>query len=281
MSLPAGRKLQGHGPTGMGRVREKDQPSIPLKQALGLEERETISLVGAGGKTSLLFLLARELSSSGYRVITTTTTKIFEPAPGQTPFLSLGETSETILRRVASHGHITVASKRVAHGKLQGIPPDQVEELRESALVDYIIVEADGAAQRPLKAPESYEPVIPGCTGTVVGLVGADAFGVRLTEATVFRSHIFSRITGLSPGAEITCEAVCLAFTHAEGILKGTPRSARVVIFFNKVDLDGGLAKGKEFAAKILGFPGSTVERVVLGHLRSERPVVEVVSRGW
>jgi hypothetical protein len=60
---------------------KKEQESVDsLTEALGIEAREMISLVGAGGKTTLMFRLAKELSLSGKRLVTTTTTKILEPA---------------------------------------------------------------------------------------------------------------------------------------------------------------------------------------------------------
>lgn len=250
-----------------------------LKKALGLKERDAISLVGAGGKTSLMFLLAKALRACGYRVITTTTTKIFEPGPDETPFLSLGETQGAILTNMDLYGHVTVASQRVAQGKVQGITSNQVNALWKSDRIDYLIIEADGAAQRPLKAPASYEPVIPACTGVVVGLLGAEAFGALLNEETVFRSDIFSRITGLPLGAEISYEAISVVFTHRDGIIKGAPRSARIVAFVNKVDLDQGLRKGRKFARVILDSPDPRIDRVVLGHLQSDPPVVEVIFR--
>ena len=54
-----------------------------LRQALLLGEGGVISLVGAGGKTSLMFRLAHELSLTGDSVLTTTTTKIYVPEPVQ------------------------------------------------------------------------------------------------------------------------------------------------------------------------------------------------------
>jgi len=248
-----------------------------LKQSLGLKEREAISLVGAGGKTSLMFLLAKTLTASGHRVITTTTTKIFEPTADQTPFLSLGETQEAVLANVNRYQHVTVVSHWGPEGKLQGISPEQVDTLWKSGKIDYLIVEADGAARRPLKAPESYEPVIPSCTGVVIGLLGADGFDTLLDEETVFRASIFSRLTGLPLGARVSYEAIVKAFTHKDGIIKGAPRSARVVPFVNKVDLDQGLTKGREFARVILDSRDPRIDRVVLGQLESDPPVVEVI----
>ena len=61
--------------------------SITLKEAFAIHHGEVISLVGGGGKTTLMFALAQELASVGELVITTTTAKIFEPLPSQTPQL--------------------------------------------------------------------------------------------------------------------------------------------------------------------------------------------------
>jgi probable selenium-dependent hydroxylase accessory protein YqeC len=250
-----------------------------LKEALELKDREVISLVGGGGKTSLMFLLAEELRSSGYRVITTTTTKILEPGPDDTPFLSVGDTQETIFAHLDLHGHVTMVSPRLANRKLlNGIPPAEVDVFQRTGRIDFLIVEADGAARKPLKAPESYEPVIPASTSLVVGLLGADAFDAVLSEDTVFRSDIFSRLTGLPLGARITSKAISSAFTHREGIIKGTPQSARVILFVNKVELDDGLQKGREFARVILDSAGQRIERVVLGHLLSEPVIEDIIS---
>jgi len=254
-----------------------DQYQNLLKRALGLKEREVISLVGGGGKTTLMFLLAKTLAACGNRVITTTTTKIFEPGPDETPFLSLGETREAILANVVLYGHVTVASQRVPNGKLQGITAEEVDALWEPGRIDYLINEADGAAHRPLKAPETYEPIIPACTGVVVAFLGADGFDALLSEEKVFRSNIFSRLTGLPLGARITDEAISMVFTHKDGIIKGAPGSVRVVPFVNKVDLDGALRRGREFARVLLNAADPRMDRVVLGQVRYDPPVVEVI----
>ena len=49
-----------------------------LAEALGLGNREHIALVGAGGKTTLMFTLAKELVRKGNTVLTGTTTKVWQ-----------------------------------------------------------------------------------------------------------------------------------------------------------------------------------------------------------
>jgi probable selenium-dependent hydroxylase accessory protein YqeC len=49
-----------------------------------------IALVGAGGKTTLMFTLAEELARRKGRVVTTTTTRIFPPEVKESPLIVTG-----------------------------------------------------------------------------------------------------------------------------------------------------------------------------------------------
>ena len=94
-----------------------------LEEILCLEPRGVMSFVGGGGKTSLMFLLARQLVRSGMRVLTTTTTKIFVPTAEQSATVLIAIDPETILQQTSSRyneiRHITAASELLAEtGKL-------------------------------------------------------------------------------------------------------------------------------------------------------------------
>ena len=252
-----------------------------ISEALGLKEREVISLVGAGGKTTLMYRLAKELLLSGKRVVTTTTTKILEPKLKETKFLFVDSDEKKIKDFVWQHldqyRHLTVARERLGSGKLKGVLPDLVNELWSLDKVDIIIVEADGAAGRPVKAPREWEPVIPTATTLVVAILGVDGVGRELNEENAFQPEGISKITGIPVGEKLTDEAMAILMVHPEGLFKGAPSSSRVVAFFNKVDIPKGVAKAKDIARKIFEKKQRQIERVVLGQLKSEPPVVEVV----
>jgi probable selenium-dependent hydroxylase accessory protein YqeC len=146
--------------------------------------------------------------------------------------------------------------------------------------VSHIIVEADGAAQRPLKAPNATEPIIPDNTSLVIAVVGADAMGSSLNEERVFRAGIAAKLLGLPLGAALSLTAIAALVTHRQGIAKGSPEKARIVPFINKVDRDGGLVWGWKLAREILavGHPG--IKYVLLGQARLAEPVVEIISEG-
>jgi len=254
-----------------------------LKEALDIKPGEVLSLVGGGGKTTLMFALAQELASRGGCVITTTTTKIFEPLPSQTPLILMETDEEELIRlllqNVDKYRHITLVSEKLASGKLNGISPELVVKLANLNQVSYIIVEADGAARKSLKAPNPTEPVIPYNTSLVIPIVGIDALGCHLTEEDVFRPEIVSKLLGLPLGGIISAESIAILVTHYQGIIKGSPDQARIVPFINKMDLDKGLSRGKDLANKILAMGHPHIKCVVLGQAQSSEPVMKVIRR--
>ena len=252
---------------------------MKLEQAFSLGEGEIISLVGGGGKTTLLFALADELSIGGKGVIVTTTTKIWEPAPS--PSFSLFCSSqiplvkEWVTGKLGNVPYLVVARGKLGNGKLQGIPTAWIEELETLPGISFIIIEADGAAGRSLKAPREDEPVLPAHSSLLVPVVGIDALGCPLDDEHVFRAELAARLLGVNPGIEITEEFIARLLVH---ILRDKPPKARVIPFLNKVDLPGCLEKGRSLARYLLSLKLLGFQRVVLGHARQFPPVKEILE---
>ena len=256
-----------------------------LKEALGIRPKEVVSLVGAGGKTALMFALARELTEKGKAVITSTTTKIFPPSPSETPcvFVSRDEDElvEFIMNNAGTKECITIGSELLADSrKLNGISPSLVLRLIQQPQVGHIVIEADGASQRPLKAPNpEYEPVIPSCTTVVIPVVGIDALGCKLSEEQVFRSEIASQLTGVPLGEVVTVETIARLILHPAGLATGSPAEARIIPFINKMDLSPDRSAARGLAHEILAGEHPRIDRVVLGQARLFPPVIEVIYR--
>jgi len=252
---------------------------MTLAEAFSIEEREVISLVGAGGKTTLLYALGRELSALRCGVILTTTTKIFEPAPAPffLQFLSpaLGAAKKWVAEHLRRQQCLLLARGRLPNGKLEGIPPEWAEELFLLDGVSAIVTEADGAAGRPLKAPREGEPVIPGNTTLLVPVMGIEGMGRPLDEETVFRSAIASRVLNLPIGSTITEGVIARLMIE---LIKSGPAGTRVVPLINKVDIPGGREKAERLARHLLSLDQPRIGRVVLGQLRNTPAVKAVVS---
>jgi probable selenium-dependent hydroxylase accessory protein YqeC len=253
-----------------------------LREAFDIQDGEVISLVGGGGKTALMLALAGELVAAGKSVITTTTTKIYDWQTSGTSLIVEKDENrmlELLVRALEKHRHITLARERLAdEGKMKGISPGLVDELTKLKRINCIIVEADGAARKPLKAPNDTEPVIPQNTSLVIPVVGIDALGSELNEDNVFRPQIVSRLTGLPRGGNISAEAIAVLLTRPDGIIKGSPARARIIPLINKMDLETGLARAEDLAARILGKGHPRIDRIVLGQVQCLEPVVRVMS---
>lgn len=203
---------------------------------IDMDKKEMICLVGAGGKTSAMFRLARELSAEGKRVLVTTTTAIYYPGRDQYDqiLISCREASDLFDNR---SGGVTVFGKSVSsEGKLLGVNPEFLDEIFLMGIFDYIIVEGDGSKGRPVKAPAGHEPVIPSRTTRLLGLVGLDCIGKEAGERYVHRPEFFERVTGAKPGDIIDAERIYRLVVHREGLFKAAPALSRKYLLLNKAD---------------------------------------------
>ena len=256
-----------------------------LRHSLNLKNGGVISLVGAGGKSALMFRLARELSYQGAPVLTTTTTKIYTPNRKQSSIVMISESVRTLAIEARAilkcKPHISAGSRLIHfQNKLQGFPPETIDALWQTGVFRWIIVEADGAAGRPLKAPAFHEPVIPQCTKWVIGIGGLEAVGKPLTERWVFRPQLVSKITGLAPGEPINESAIADVFMSSDGILKNFPVQAKRFAFLNQADSQERLESGKQIAKIIASHKEAGFAGVLIGQTLYEPPVKEYYPKG-
>ena len=253
-----------------------EETSKSLAEAFALRPNEVISIVGGGGKTSLMYAMARELSLAGKRVISTTTTRILEPTKEESSWLIIEEDEERLLLRLKEelgrHGHVTAVCLKPDGGKLKGLLPEMVDKIAALRMADYIINEADGAARKPIKAPNATEPVIPPSTTLVIAVVGMDALGGPLTQAIAFRPELITRLTGLPEGEIITTAVIASLLTHENGIIQYAPRNARIIPFINKAELAYNAAEVKNLATAIISRRNLQIGRVVSGSLLTQKP---------
>jgi probable selenium-dependent hydroxylase accessory protein YqeC len=255
------------------------KPLISLTEALGIRGREHVALVGGGGKTTFMLAFAEELRQKGGRVITTTTTKVWHEQALQAPgvILVAVETSwaEKLKHALAEGGHVFLGKRILDSEKVEGIDPSLADTLFRQEGVDYVLVEADGSANRPVKAPAPHEPVIPETVTAVVAFLGLEAIGRKLGPDIVFRHERVTDITGVRPGGDLSVSALSKLFLHPAGLFKGSPDSARRVVFLNKLDLLLEEGEAMMLAGLILSDRMKQVERVVIGSLKKGEYVLK------
>ncbi|NLA74104.1 MAG: putative selenium-dependent hydroxylase accessory protein YqeC [Deltaproteobacteria bacterium] len=239
---------------------QTDTGLLTLQGSLGVKKGDIISLIGGGGKTTTMYNLANELAISGLKVIVTTTTHI---APPEDPSYSLIFTKE--INEVASAlemSSLVIVADRFENEKLCGIDPVWVNDL--SRLADVIIVEADGAKNRPFKAPHEHEPVIPASSTMVIPVVGIEAAYKPLSEEWAHRIERISLVTGLKPGETITPEVIAKTLLHPMGGMKGVPSDAEFIPLINKADSRDSIRTAREVSLCL--FDGGVKKTIITSH---------------
>lgn len=246
-----------------------------LCDALNLPGHGCLSLVGGGGKSSLMLRLASELTAARCRVVVTTTTHISERQGEAGGFLLVGGGVEDLRDALKAHASVCIASYDTHPDKLSAPSP---ELLRAApTLADWVIAEADGANRHPVKAPGPHEPPLLD-EGLVVAVAGLSALG-RPLEQVCHRAELAAQVLALSPKDLLTPRHLARLLTSEEGQFKGVGDPSRFRVVLNQVDNPRLLPPARETANEIQRYlPGC---RVVLTALRERNCVKEVLSPCW
>jgi probable selenium-dependent hydroxylase accessory protein YqeC len=211
--------------------------SLSLLSCLPLPPRGIVAIYGAGGKTSFMQSLAKDLVLCGHQVIQTTTTKIRRPA--LIPCI-IGHDIRTVKEELRNHlqGNqmVSLGSSLTPDGKLIGIPPSWPNFLLKEGIADYILVEADGSARKPIKGYAHYEPVFPINSCVLVPVLGLDAIGCPINAENVHRPDLFCQLTGCQPETLLETRNLITIYRHMLELGAAHSPQATVVPVFNKVD---------------------------------------------
>ena len=182
--------------------------------------RGITAVVGGGGKTSLIWRLATELSEDA-RVLITTTTHIRPPECR----VLLAPTREQI-REAFIQTRLLAIGDPTEDGKL-AMPSALYRDF--SSLADYILVEADGSRGLPLKAPADHEPVLPEETRLTIAVAGMSCAGQTIQEAA-HRPALYAERAGVAETAMVTPGMVAERLMSPEGQHKGVTGPFLVVL---------------------------------------------------
>lgn len=210
---------------------------MKLTEALAPKLPARIAIVGGGGKTTTLFQIGQQIPGLAW---TTTTTHLGTDQLGYADRHFLIESVDQLdVRELKAQKHSLITGPFTADDRVHGPEAAVLKRLVELADQENVslIVEADGARSRALKAPAEHEPVIPAWAEMVIVLVGCSVMGKPLNDETVHRAQIFSTITGLEMNEPIDPAAIMRMLIHPMGGLKGMPPLATRVVLFNQADV--------------------------------------------
>jgi probable selenium-dependent hydroxylase accessory protein YqeC len=213
--------------------------------------KKVVTVIGSGGKTSLILSLAEQ--SYGKKVLVTTTTRMYIPKE---------------MKGVCVAGKLNSED-----GKLESLPPDELEET--ASRFDLVLVEGDGSREKPLKAWAEWEPVVPPWTDLSVGLIPVRPLGMAASGAIIHRLPLFSELTGIREGEPIKPEHIAAAVSgiRAGKTGKGLFASAAgaKILFFNQIEDEAALRKAGEIAGLLPAEFRSGLHSIIAGSVRKNR----------
>lgn len=248
-------------------------------ESLGIPAGVT-SVVGSGGKTTLLGVLAEDVARRGGHVVLATTTH-FMPFDG-IPLVTGADEGEvaaalseggiacvgTPMRATSNKRGLTGAAGRgdaVGPGDApvqaaSKLCPSPIPVERLAALASHVLLEADGSRRLPLKAHADHEPVVPACSARTVLVVGASGLGRPVREAT-HRPELFCERAGCAPDDDATPQLVAQALVAEVGAGVVSPG----VVVVNQADARPQEALELTACLHALGLRA----RVLVGSIRS------------
>lgn len=238
-----------------------------------LAARGTVAVVGAGGKKTTLYALAERLD----RAVVTATVRI-PVFDGQVARVAVTGDPVAAVENAAPDewplGVVPERERRDGGDRYRGYDPAVVDEL-SAVDVDAVLVKADGARSRWLKAPDDREPQVPAGADAVVPVASARVVGHPLTAERVHRPGRVADVTGLSRGDVVGTGDVAAVLASDRGGLKDVPDGATAVALVNMVDDETLAETGREIARGVHERT-DRFDRVVLARM-DQRRVVDVV----
>lgn len=216
-----------------------------------------MALVGAGGKTSLMFAMASELEKKG-RVLVTTSTKIEVPPIGFVSALpeedgqSLSKPSVTVLGKF-----------RPQDGKLEAV--DFCERQKAAALYDFVLIEADGSRRLPFKFWKPHEPVLDSFVTKAVGVIPVTMWGTRIEAQNCYYPE---GAADFGYPERVSADLIANLILSSNGMFKNFFGDR--YIFINKTDTLRERERARELIRRLKALTGPQVQ-YVYGSVREGR----------
>ncbi|WP_434290266.1 selenium cofactor biosynthesis protein YqeC [Clostridium botulinum] len=236
-----------------------------ISDILNLKKRSVISIVGAGGKTSLMLNLSEELRPYN-KVLSTTTTKIYTPNKTSYDFMCIGEKNCYIYDHLRKNGVYVYGKFINSDNKLIGFNKNFLDE--KFKYFDYSILEADGSKKKPIKGWRDDEPVICKNTNKTIGVLDITCINKIINDFNVHRVSYFLKITNGKLGEKISIPMISSLVTHPLGLFKGS--LGERILFINKVENQHNIFLSYELIKHLLSISNPFIDKIVIGSLKEK-----------
>lgn len=229
---------------------------------LDINKKELISFVGGGGKTTIIFQLAEELTKAKKKVLISTTTKIFIPNKEEWDYFLLKDIKSSF---TPLKGTVTILGDYIKGEKLIGVNPEKIDEIVDRNIFDFILIEADGSKRKSIKAPGSHEPLIPKKTDITIGIIGLDCLNKPINEKVVHRPELLKKILGNENSEYIDENIIVNLVLSKQGLFKDS--KGEKILLLNKAHDKKTINTGKSVINKL---KVKNFNNIILGDIKKK-----------
>ncbi|MDR2444708.1 MAG: putative selenium-dependent hydroxylase accessory protein YqeC [Spirochaetaceae bacterium] len=242
-------------------------------------DRQVVSIIGCGGKTSLLWALATLARGKKTLVTTTTHTQRPEQASGLYDYF-FDEVASSGIKPVDGvwlAGNVNSSDFSISSFSIPALE-------RIIPFFDNVFIEADGSRTKPLKAWAAYEPVITDSTTVSVGILPLWPLGRPVSQEIVHRLQLFTALSGANEDHIIGLEhylpvisgrtqdgfdrdSALSGFAHSLFKISGGEK----VLFFNQVEDEEQMENARRLAAMLPPDFRAGLSAVIAGSVRQDR----------
>ena len=164
-----------------------------------LDKTEIITVVGAGGKTSLINYIANKYKDR-VKILLTTTTKIYVPSKDLYKYIYMLDENEKIDIH-ADLGIIVIGKFINKEKKIVGLDFDNLKHLTPK--FDLILIEGDGSKKKKLKGWNDKEPVVYPKSTKTIGILDITSYNMEISDENIHRLEELRKITNINNKVEI------------------------------------------------------------------------------
>lgn len=210
-----------------------------LHEILKLNKYPNVSLVGAGGKTTLINKLTESLRKKK-KILVSSTTTFIKPEITMYDFMDYAYHKDYDLGSINRPGIYIIGKGKNLEDLVFGLSTEDIENLADG--FDHTIIECDFSNGRPLKGFRDHEPKIPSTTDITVGVLDIQSLGLMVNATNIHHLDKYLELTGSSIGSLVTIGHLAKIVNDKMALFKNAV--GKKVLYINKVEkeMDEALA---------------------------------------
>ncbi len=229
-----------------------------------ISRNDVISIVGFGGKTTLMFSISEQLRKS--KTLITTSTKIYMPKQNYFDYNIIGIDDLDVFRNFNKKGIYILGEYINGYGKVCANKIDFLNNI--SKFFDYTIIESDGSKMKDLKAWKTTEPVIIENTTKTIGVISIKLIGAKINNTNIHNLSEFLKLTNSKINEIITFKHIKEIIINKEGLFKNS--IGKKILFINKIDNKYDMLNVYKFLDIFTNKQLMIFDKVVFGSLKEE-----------